>query len=52
MNMLSNPLTAQSRKLIRFTRHLPVETMTEDFAGDYAFLDAGSRYRAHAGRHA
>jgi hypothetical protein len=38
------PLTARSRNLVRFARHLPIETMDESFAGDYAFRDAGSRF--------
>jgi len=44
MNIANNPLTARSRNLVRFARHLPVETMHESFAGDYAFRDAGSRF--------
>lgn len=38
------PLTARSRNLVRFARHLPIETMDESFAGDFAFRDAGSRF--------
>jgi hypothetical protein len=38
------PFTARSRNLVRFARHLPVETMDESFAGDFAFRDAGSRF--------
>ncbi len=38
------PLTARSRNQVRFARHLPIETMDESFAGDYAFRDAGSRF--------
>jgi hypothetical protein len=38
------PLTARSRNLVRFSRHLPVDTMDESFAGDFAFRDAGSRF--------
>jgi len=38
------PLSARSRNLVRFARHLPIETMDESFAGDYAFRDAGSRF--------
>jgi hypothetical protein len=38
------PLTARSRNLVRFARHLPIETMDESFAGDYSFRDAGSRF--------
>ncbi len=44
MTLVSKPLTARSRNLVRFARHLPVETMHESFAGDYAFRDAGSRF--------
>ncbi len=38
------PLTARSRNLVRFARHLPIETLDESFAGDFAFRDAGSRF--------
>lgn len=38
------PLTALSRNLVNFCRHLPVDTMDASFAGDYAFRDAGSRF--------
>jgi hypothetical protein len=38
------PLTARSRSLVRFARHLPIETMDASFAADYAFRDAGSRF--------
>ena len=38
------PLTARSRNLVRFGRHLPEETMDASFAGDFAFRDAGSRF--------
>lgn len=38
------PLTARSRNLVRFARHLPIETMDESFAGNFAFRDAGSRF--------
>ena len=38
------PLTARSRNLVRFGRHLPEETMDLSFAGDFAFRDAGSRF--------
>ena len=38
------PLTALSRNLVRFGRHLPEETMDASFAGDFAFRDAGSRF--------
>lgn len=37
-------LTRKSRNLVRFARHLPIETMDESFAGDFAFRDAGSRF--------
>ncbi len=38
------PFTIRSRNLVRFARHLPIETLDEAFAGDFAFRDAGSRF--------
>ncbi len=38
------PYTARSRNLVRFARHLPIETMDESFAADYGFKDHGSRF--------
>ncbi len=38
------PLVASTRNLVRFSRHLPEETMDASFAGAFAFRDAGSRF--------
>ena len=41
---LMPPLTARSRNLVRFARHLPEETLDASFAADFSFRDAGSRF--------
>lgn len=38
------PLTTRSRNLVRFCRHLPIDTMDASFAGDFSFRDSGSRF--------